>query len=94
MEVVSCFADDAGGFTDSATAAAAEAARRLALYKVKRDIFDVTIPLDTFLSATVTMMSVVTLVLGRFGLDAGRDTRVIGINYELAERQVTLSLWG
>lgn len=76
------------------TEAAAEATRLLALYKVPRDIFDVTIPLEVFVSAAVEMMSIVNLTLNRFGLDAGRKYRVIGITYELAVREIILSLWG
>jgi hypothetical protein len=73
-------------------AAATEAARLLALYKVKRDIFEVTINIDKFTSSGVRMMDEVLCILPRFGMSAGRYFRLIGTAID--DRTVTLSLWG
>jgi hypothetical protein len=83
---------EAYGLMISAAAADTEAARRLALYGVRRDILDVTIPLEAL--AAARMMDVVKVIYPRFGCTAGKDFRMIGIRYELAQRQAVLTLWG
>lgn len=83
----------AGLLTD-ATSAATEAARQLALHKVRRDIFEVTISTELLPSNGLTFMDVVSLTVSRFGLDSGKLFRLIGIRYQLAKRQVVLTLWG
>ena len=70
----------------------AEAARLLALHKVPRSIFDVTIPKEDVVG--VKIGDVVELQLPRFGLDAGALFRVIGRRIDLDEDAATLSLWG
>jgi hypothetical protein len=71
----------------------AEAERLYGIYSVRRDIYDVTIHLSRFKDA-VDLMSVVRLIYPRFGLDSGRDFRVIGLEIDLKRKEVTLSLWG
>lgn len=75
----------------SATAAAAESARRLDMYSVRRDIIDITVPLETL---TIEMMGSVRLTYERFGCSGGKYFRLIGIRYELAANRVILTLWG
>lgn len=74
--------------------AANEAARVLAMLKTRRDFFEVTIPLSSITGATPWLMDVVRLTYPRFGLDAGRLFRVLGIKPELARNRLTFTLWG
>lgn len=78
----------------SASDAATEAARRLALYKVRRDVFDVPVPMDSYASLGLKLGDVVRVVFPRFGLDSGKSLRLIGINLALAQGVATLTLWG
>jgi hypothetical protein len=82
------------GLLAVANDAATEAARQLALQKVRRDIFDVPVSIDVFDGRTPSLMSVVRLTLPRFGLDAGKLFRLIGIRLELTTNQAILTLWG
>lgn len=75
----------------SAIAAAAESARRLGMYSVRRDIIDITVPLETL---TIEMMGNVRLTYDRFGCNDGKYFRLIGIRYELAANRVVLTMWG
>ncbi|MCC7268502.1 MAG: hypothetical protein IT546_14360, partial [Caulobacteraceae bacterium] len=77
-----------------ASAAATEAARLLALHKVRRDFFDVTVPAQVLTENGLELMDVIEVVNARFGLSSGRLFRLLGINYELAGDRVTLTLWG
>jgi hypothetical protein len=78
----------------SAADAAAEAIRRLALFKVHRDFFDVTVPIALLAPAGLRVGSVVQLTNDRFGLSAGRLFIVLGVKPELARNRATLTLWG
>lgn len=77
--------------TDEADAAA-EAARRLGLYKVRRDLIEVDLPFefatDAILGATVTMD------IGRYGYGSGRDMVVVGRKENNRDNTVTLTAWG
>ena len=74
--------------------AEAEATRRLNLYKTRRDIFGVPVSLDLLTANSLKLGDVVALQLARFGLDAGKSFRVIGIRLELAVGKALLTLWG
>lgn len=76
------------------SAATAEAARLLALYKDRRDRLTLTTPLDTTLAATVDLGAVVEVVMGRFGYEPGRKMIVTGMQYDAAGEVVELDLWG
>lgn len=76
----------------SLAAAQAEAARLLALYKVRRD--RVSLTLWDGEADTVKPGDTVTVQVPRFGYDAGRALRVIGRNDKRAERVVELDLYG
>lgn len=78
----------------STSDAATEAARLLALHKVRRDLFDVPVTLDILTANSIRLMDVVELELARFGMDSGKLFRVIGIRVELDKHRVILSLWG
>jgi hypothetical protein len=73
------------------TAAANEAARKLNLYKVKRDIYEITIPLELF---NQSLMDTVAIDYHRFNLSGGVPFRVIGYTLDTVERTATLTLWG
>ena len=83
---------EAYGLMVLASAADTEAARRLTLYDERRDILDVAIPLEVL--GAVKLMDVIKVIYPRFGCTSGKDFRLIGIRYELAQRQAVLTLWG
>ncbi|MDQ0462639.1 hypothetical protein QO010_000387 [Caulobacter ginsengisoli] len=78
----------------SAADAAVEAARRLALFKVHRDFFDVTVPVALLATPGLRVGAVVQLSNARFGLAGGRLFVVLGVKPELARNRATLTLWG
>jgi len=78
----------------TAAAAQTEADRLKALYSVRRDIFEVPVDARLLQRSPLFFMDVVRVTYSRFGLDAGKLFRVIGIRPELKDQKVTLSLWG
>jgi hypothetical protein len=73
------------------SAAVAEAARRLALYKVRRD--RITFP--TFFSAgNIELGKTVRITLKRFGYNSGKNFVVLGREDDHKTRRRTLTLWG
>lgn len=72
--------------------AQAEAERLLAMHSVARDRFR--IPVKTYLTDAIDLGSVVRLQLSRFGLNNGKDFRVIGMADNHKTRITTLDLWG
>lgn len=70
-----------------------EAARLLALYKVRRDQYEVTMALDAF-NTNLQLMDIVTLKLPRFGLSGGKPLRVVSRRLQLTNNRLTLTLWG
>lgn len=75
-------------------AAAAEAARLLALYKVKRETYQATVRLDATLAQSLDLGAVVALQIPRFGLAAGKNMVVLAIDADYALNTLTLTLWG
>lgn len=75
--------------------AQAEADRLLALFKVRRQILQITLP-DMVVNAvsTLDLGVVVNVTYPRFGLDAGKKFRVLGIVPDFASGTVDLTLWG
>lgn len=78
----------------SASDAAAEADRRLAIYKVRRDIYQLTIRVDAVLAAALDIGKIVTLQVARFGMSAGKNFLIIGIRTNMRGYQFDLTLWG
>jgi len=76
----------------SNTDAANEAARLLALYEEKRDIFEITLSIDDF--DGLNLLDTVTLYLDRFGMEYGRMFRIIGTYHQLDTDKITVTLWG
>lgn len=74
----------------AAADASVEGARQLVLFKVRRDIFEVVVPIDLARRIGV----VVTLFMNRFGLSGGKPFVVLGLRYELKARRAVLTLWG
>ncbi len=81
----------ADGLLTSAPDAATESTRRLDLYKVRRDMLDVTVPLE---AATASLLDTVRVIYPRFGCASGKDFRLVGIRYELSANRAVLTLWG
>ena len=78
-------------FTTAADAQA-EAARRLPLYKVRRDRFQVPVP--SYFVEALDLAAIIRLRIPRFGLDDGKLFRVIGMAPNLQTKITTLDLWG
>jgi hypothetical protein len=72
----------------------AEAARLLAMHKVRRDLFDVSISVDLLAKHPVRIADVVSVQMDRYGMGAGRLFVVIGFALNLAGNTATLYLWG
>ena len=76
---------------DAEAAATIEAARQLALFGTRRDVYRVTVPgilFDRWLGEVVTLTST------RFGLSTGQDFVIIGIDENADRDEATLLLWG
>jgi hypothetical protein len=82
------------GLLTVAADAATEVSRLLTLFKVRRDIFDVTVDLSVVTDNGLEMLDVVGVVLSRFGLSGGKSFRIIGMAYDLEKNICVLSLWG
>ena len=76
---------------DGDTAATTEAARLLNLYGADRDLFRVRLKTQPF---ALELADPVRLVYPRFGLQAGKLFRIIGLVEDTALNQVELTLWG
>lgn len=74
------------------TDAQAECDRRKDMYKVERDYVNVAI--HTSRDPNIALSQVVTLKVNRFGLNNGKDFRVLGKTFQYANNQVIYSLWG
>lgn len=71
--------------------AAAEAARRLALFGTARDLFKVRVKTQPY---TLDLGLAVRLTYPRYGLAAGRVLAIVGMVEDSAVNEITLSLWG
>ena len=73
---------------------AAEAARREPLFASARWFYRIPALLDATDAATIPLGTVIELRLPRFGADAGRLLRVVGVRGEVGSRNVELTCWG
>lgn len=78
----------------SASDAATEAARRLALYKVRRDTLQARCKLSDALAGAIDLGKTITVQLNRFGMSAGKAYLVTGIRTDLRNNTFDLTLWG
>lgn len=74
--------------------AAAEAARRLAIYKQRRDMLQVRVRVDAPLAAVLDLGKVVTLSLSRYGLASGKPFLIVGLRSDMRNYFFDLTLWG
>lgn len=72
---------------------ATEAARLLALHKVRRDFVSARVAL-TQANAAVDLGDVVRITTPRLGYDAGRDFICVGIEADGKRKRLTMDLWG
>jgi hypothetical protein len=70
-----------------------EAARLLALHKVRRDFTKATVRLDET-KAAIDLGSTVQLMTARLGYTLGRNFTVVGISSDGRKNELTLDLWG
>ena len=78
----------------SKTDALAEAGRLLAIYKVKRDLYQITIRVDPDLASIIDIGKIVKLQVNRFGMNAGKKFLIVGLRTNLRGYQFELTLWG
>ncbi|NQV43529.1 MAG: hypothetical protein HQ501_01395, partial [Rhodospirillales bacterium] len=76
---------------DGSADASAEASRLLNLYKANRDLFRVRVKTQPF---ALELADNVRITYPRFGLDAGKAFRIIGLVEDAASNEVELTLWG
>lgn len=74
--------------------AQAEAARRLALFGVRRDRVQAVVRLDSEILTTLTLGAVVQVTYPRYGYDGGRLLRILALQLDLRRNQAELTLWG
>jgi hypothetical protein len=71
-----------------------EAARLLAIYKVRRDMYEVTVRVDSGLANVIDLGKIVTLQINRFGMTAGKKFLIIGVRTNMRAYHFELTLWG
>jgi hypothetical protein len=76
------------------TAATTEANRLLGLYSVQREIYEATVYLGDALIAVLDISEEITLQYPRFGLDAGKDFVVLGLEVDYQLNRARIILWG
>ena len=76
----------------TAAGAGAEATRRQALRGVKRDRFEAEVELNAETEA-LSLGHIVGISHARFGLSAGADFRVLGLEPMRKKRRLRLTLW-
>lgn len=76
------------------TVAATECTRRLNLYKVQRHRYESRAALDAALISLLDLGVVIRVLINRFGMDSGKDFRVIGYKIDLRINIADLTLWG
>lgn len=74
--------------------AATEAARRLALYKVRRDTLQARCKLSDAQAAAIDLGVTLTVELPRFDMTAGKAYLVTGIRTDMRQNTFDLTLWG
>ena len=72
----------------------AEASRLLTLYKTRRDMYEVSVRVDSALASVLDIGKVVTMQLPRFGMSAGKLFLIIGVTTNMRGYQFDLTLWG
>ena len=72
--------------------AQAEAARLLALYGVRRD--RLIVPIDTDLAAAADLGRTVTIMVNRWGYNAGRQMTVLGLTERASAGVSEIEVWG
>ena len=77
-----------------AAAAGTEAARRLDIFKARRDRFELRAAISTAMAAALDLGVVVKVTHPRYGLAAGKLLRVLGLQTNLRTNLVDLTLWG
>lgn len=78
----------------SATDAANEAARLLALYKTRRDTLSISVRLTPALARALVLGSTISVTVPRYGLSAGKLFTVIGYAADYERDTVDLTIWG
>jgi hypothetical protein len=78
---------------DAEADALAEAQRRQVIRETKRRMFEVTVK-ETDTTASLDLGQVVTVTHSRYGLSAGADFRIIGVEPNAKDREISLILWG
>lgn len=72
----------------------AEAARRLTIYKTRRDIIELRVRTDSSLASVLDLGRIVTLQVNRYGLSAGKKFLVVSVRTDMRNNMFDLVLWG
>jgi hypothetical protein len=78
----------------TAADAAAEATRRLTLYKTRRDMLRVRVTVSSTMASQLDVGATIVLQLDRYGYDAGRPMLILGVRSDLRRNTYDLTLWG
>lgn len=78
----------------SETDANTEASRLLTMYKTRRDMYEVTVRVDSALASILDLGKIITLQINRFGMTAGKKFLIIGLRNNMRGYQYDLTLWG
>ena len=79
---------------ESSRYSASGAADFLALHKLDRDFLRVRVPMSASMLSAIDLADCVEVVYPRFGMSAGKQFLVVGIDAQWGARTVTYSLWG
>lgn len=77
-----------------ATASATEATRVFNLYKVQRQLYEVTSFIDASLQSLIDLGAEIQIKISRFGMSAGKNFIITGYKTDMNTRKVILSIWG
>lgn len=86
MEFLTSLTSDADATT--------EASRLLTIYKARRDMYEVTVRVDSALASILDLGKIITMQVNRFGMSAGKKFLIIGIRNNMRGYQFDLTLWG
>jgi hypothetical protein len=78
----------------SQAVAASEAARRLAMFGVRRDRVNAVLRWESVDVAALTLGAVVRVTYARYGYTSGRLLRILAVRLDLKLKRAELTLWG
>ena len=68
-----------------------EAKRKQTLYGVERDLFKIKVKTQPFM---LELNDTIQIKLDRYGLDNGKNMRIVSLNEDALKNEVTMEVWG